>query len=374
MDNGQLRPESLVITAGRPAHAGAAPLNAPIVLAAPFHHDPVADDNHYARQHSTDTVRALEEAIGSLEGGIAIAFGSGMAAVAALAEGQPAGAVAVVPTAAYSGTVILFDEQHRLGRMSLRPVASDDTEAVLAALPGADLMWIETATNPLLAIPDLPVLIAAAHDAGALACVDSTFSTPMVVRPLDFGADIVMHSVTKFLGGHSDLILGVLVTRSAELAEALRRRRTMTGALPGALEAYLAVRGIRTLAVRMQRAQDNAMQLAGRLAQHPAVSRVRFPGLPGDSGHERASRLHDGYGAVISFEVAGSVEDADRVCRSVRLISHATSLGGVESLIERRARYELDAAHGTPPTLLRLSVGIEHVEDIWADLNQALTG
>ena len=237
------------------------------MLSATFQHGP--DDNYYLRQGSSDTIRAFEDAVGALEGGTALAFGSGMAAVAAVVEGQQAGAVAAVPQSAYSGTVALFDEQQRMGRMQVRPVDITDTAAVLAALPGADLLWLESVTNPMLGVADLPTLIAAAHEAGALACVDSTFSTPLVVRPLEHGADVVMHSATKYLSGHSDLLMGVLVTRDPELTAGLKLRRDLTGGLPGALESYLALRGLRTLAVRMQRAQANALDLAARLAAHP---------------------------------------------------------------------------------------------------------
>ncbi|MCU1655551.1 MAG: cystathionine gamma-synthase [Pseudonocardiales bacterium] len=370
MSRAELRPESLVVAGGRQPPVPDAPLNPPIVLAAPFHHAP--DDNRYLRHDGSDTIRAFEQALGALEGGTALAFSSGMAATAAIVEGQPAGAVAVVPSTAYSGSVAIFDAQQELGRMAVRPVDITDTAAVVAALPGAGLLWLESVTNPLLGVADLPVLIAAAHDAGALVVIDSTFTTPLLLRPLELGADVVMHSATKYLSGHSDLLMGALVMRSDELAETLRSRRGLTGAIPGALESYLALRGLRTLAVRMQRAQANALELAQRLAAHPAVTRVRFPGLPSDPGHERATRLHGGYGAMIAFELAGSAEDAERICESVRLITHATSLGGVESLIERRARYPIDAAHGAPPTLLRLSVGIEHVDDLWSDLAHAL--
>jgi cystathionine gamma-synthase len=366
------RPESVAVAVGRPPRAADAPLNTPIVLAGPYHHAP--QGNHYLRGEGSDTIRAFEDAVAALDGGQAIAFGSGMAAIAAVVEGLPSGTVAVVPSSAYGGTVTIFDEQRRLGRMSLRPVDTVDTDAVIAALPGADLLWLETVTNPLLGVADLPALIAAAHDAGARVCVDATFSTPLLVRPLELGADLVMHSATKYLAGHSDLLMGVLGTGSADLAEQVRSRRAMTGAVPGALECYLALRGVRTLAVRMQRAQENAMELARRLHGHPRVSRVRYPGLPSDPGHERAARLHDGFGAMISFEVSGTAEDATRVCESLRLITHATSLGGVESLIERRAMHPVDASHDTPPTLLRLSVGIEHVEDLWTDLSHALRG
>ncbi|MDQ2796167.1 MAG: PLP-dependent transferase, partial [Actinomycetota bacterium] len=186
------------------------------------------------------------------------------------------------------------------------------------------------------------------------------------------GADIVMHSATKYLAGHSDVLLGALVVRSGSLLSTLHDRRTLSGAIPGALEAYLATRGVRTLALRMERAQANALELAIRLSGHPGVDRVRFPGLPDDPGHAIAARDHAGFGAIMGIEINGSADDAEAVCQAVRLISHATSLGGVESLIERRARHEIDASFGTPVSLLRFSVGIEHVEDLWADLDQAL--
>jgi cystathionine gamma-synthase len=370
MDTDSPRPETLVVSAGRPDEPGA-PLSTPPILSATYRH---AQDgmNAYLRNESSETVRAFEDAVGALEGGTAIAFASGMAAIAAVVESRATGCTIVAPTAAYSGSVSLFDEQERLGRATVRRVDTTDTGAVLAALPGSALLWLESMSNPMLGVPDLPALLGAAHDAGALVAVDATFSTPLNLRPLDLGADISMHSVTKFLAGHSDVLMGVLVTRSPELAEELTTRRRLGGAMPGALECFLALRGMRTLAVRMDRAQANALELATRLAAHPKVTRVRYPGLPSDPNHERAAATHRGFGAVISFEIDGRADDADRVCERVRLITFATSLGGVESLIERRGRYPVDAATGTPPTLLRFSVGIEHVEDLWADLEQAL--
>jgi cystathionine gamma-synthase len=365
-----VRLESLVVSSGRPDAPGA-PLNAPVVLTAPYRHSP--EDNHYSRDEPTQTRAALEEALGALDGGTALAFASGMAAVAAIAEGRPAGTVAVVPQAAYSGAVSIFGHEQELGRMTVRPVPIADTDAVLRALDGAGVLWLETVGNPLMDVPDLPVLIEAAHAAGALVCVDATFSTPVNIRPLELGADLVMHSVTKYLAGHSDLLMGALVVRSPDLHASLLQRRMLTGAIPGALESYLALRGIRTLALRMERAQANAAELARRLSEHPRVARVRYPGLPSDPGHERAARLFAGFGAMLAIEVRGTAGDAEAVCERVRLINHATSLGGVESLIERRARYDVDAGFGTPANLLRLSVGIEHVEDLWDDLAQALT-
>jgi cystathionine gamma-synthase len=362
---------SLVVSAGRPERRPGAPLNEPIVLSASFHAGDEAAN--YLRQSSSDTIRAFESAVGSLEGGDALAFASGMAAMAAVVEGLPAGSVAVVPQQAYSATTMIFAEQERLGRLTVRRVDLTDTEDVVRALPGADLLWLESPTNPLLGVADLPVLAAAGHEVGALVCVDSTWNSPMVLRPLEHGADIVLHSVTKYLAGHSDLLMGVLVTDQPELRAMLRSRRDLTGAVAGALEAYLALRGLRTLALRMERAQATAMVLAERLARHPGVALVRYLGLPSDPGHDRAARLHDGFGAMISFDVHGGAAAADAVCSRVRLITDATSLGGVESLIERRARYAVDAANGTPENLIRLSVGIEDVEDLWADLEQALS-
>jgi cystathionine gamma-synthase len=366
----KLRPESIVVAAGRP-HEPGGPLNTPIVLTAPYRHA-IDDSNAYARHDMSATVRAFEDALGVLEGGTALAFASGLAALAAVVDGLPIGSTVVVPDAAYAGAVWNFAERSAAGQLRTRPVDIADTAAVIDALDGAALLWLETATNPLMAVPDLPALAAAAHEAGALVAVDSTFSTPLNVRPLELGADVVMHSVTKYLAGHSDVIMGALVVRSAELAAELHDRRTRTGAIPGALEAYLATRGLRTLALRWERAQQNAGVLAERLAEHPRVRRVRYPGLESDPGHAIAARDHAGFGAMISFELDGTADDAERLCNAVRLISHATSLGGVESLIERRARHEGDAGFGTPETLLRFSVGIEHVEDIWADLSQAI--
>jgi cystathionine gamma-synthase len=225
-----------------------------------------------------------------------------------------------------------------------------------------------------MVVADIPAVAAAAREHGAITVVDATFATPLRQRPLDLGADIVMHSATKFIGGHSDLLLGAAVCRDEAHAAFLAAHRHDHGAIPGAFEAYLALRGLRTLAVRLDRSEASAAELAGRLASHPRVSTVHYPGLPGDTDHERASRvLPNGAGPMLSFEVAGTVEQTDAFLGGLRLVTHATSLGGVESLIERRARYAGDAAV-VGPTLCRLSVGIENVEDLWADLDRALCG
>jgi cystathionine gamma-synthase len=313
---------------------------------------------------------ALEEVLGALEGGQALVFASGLAAIAAVLETLPVGAVVVAPEDAYLGTRGLLADLASRDRLRVTLVDVADTSATLAACDGADLLWCESPTNPMMAIADLGALCGGARAAGVPVVVDNTFATPLLQRPLELGADVVVHSVTKFLAGHSDLVMGATVTRDPGRLEALHRRRSLHGAVPGPLEAFLALRGVRTLAVRLERAQDNAGELARRLATHPAVSRVRYPGLVDHPGHDLASRQMDGFGAMLSFEVHGGAPVADAVCDAVRLCVHATSLGGVETLLERRQRWEGEEA--TPAGLVRVSVGIEDVEDLWSDLEAAL--
>jgi cystathionine gamma-synthase len=227
----------------------------------------------------------------------------------------------------------------------------------------------------MLEVADIRVLADAARAAGAISVVDSTFAGPLVQRPLDLGVDVVVHSVTKYLAGHSDVVLGATVTRDDDAGRALyarlRNHRHLHGAIAGPQEVFLALRGMRTLAVRVERAQANAAELARRLVDHPAVERVRHPSLPSDPGHALASRTMLGFGAIVGVEVRGGGAAAERVSESTRLWVHATSLGGVESSLERRRRYPVEALT-VPEALLRLSVGIEDVEDLWADLDQAL--
>ncbi|HEX3265441.1 MAG TPA: PLP-dependent transferase, partial [Candidatus Limnocylindrales bacterium] len=218
------------------------------------------------------------------------------------------------------------------------------------------LVWIESPTNPMLDVVDLPAVIGAAKRAGATVVVDNTFATPLTQIPIDHGADLVLHSGTKLIGGHSDLLLGAVIAADDPWERRLRERRHNTGSTPGVLEAYLALRGLRTLPVRFERAQATARELSTRLREHARVTRVRYPGT----------------GTIISFETAGSEADAERVCAATRIVVHATSLGAVETTMERRARYESERAVGTPSTLIRLSVGLEHVEDLWRDLDRAL--
>ncbi|HNN13891.1 MAG TPA: PLP-dependent transferase, partial [Anaerolineales bacterium] len=234
----------------------------------------------------------------------------------------------------------------------------------------ADLIWLESPSNPLLTVADLEVICAAPRKSGAIIAVDNTFATPLNQRPLDFGATVSLQSATKFIGGHSDLLAGVATTKSDAFWHALKKSRELTGATPGALESFLAVRGARTMALRLQRAQQTAMLLAERLEKHPCVTRVRYPGLPSHPTHAVAGRVLKGFGTIISFDVLGDAKAADLVCQKTQLIHHATSLGAVESTMERRAA--IPGQEHLPPSLLRISVGIEDAEDLWRDLDAAL--
>lgn len=339
-----------VVTAGRPDREPDAPLNTPIVPASSFI---AGGELEYAREESP-TCQALEEVLGGLEGGTAVAFSSGMGAAVAIMDLLPMGARVVAPTSAYTGVAVRLRELHDLGRITLTTVSMADTAMIVSACEGAELLWIESPTNPLLEVVDFATVIAAAHAAGARVVVDSTFATPILQRPLELGADLVLHSLTKAISGHSDLLGGAVVAADPELAERIRTRRVLLGAAPSAFDCYLVLRGIRTLALRVERAQASARVITERLAAHPAVTRVRYPG----------------FGTMAAIELA-SIEACDRVTGAVRVWTHATSLGGVESLIERRRRWPLESTT-VPQTLLRLSFGIEHPDDLWADLEQAL--
>jgi cystathionine gamma-synthase len=330
----KLSTESWLVSAGRPDKPGA-PLNTPPVPASNYL---LGGDREYARDGSTPTWEALEAIIGSIEGGESVAFASGMGAAAAVFDLLDSGARVVLPDDCYQGVAHLAENGERRGRWKLERIAVEDTAA-----------WLEAAS---------------------ILAVDNTFATPLNQQPLQRGADVSMHSVTKFIGGHSDLLAGIVSVRDPGLLGALRRSRTLGGATPGTLESWLAVRGARTLALRLERAQQNAGRLAAWLEGHPRVEKVRYPGLPGDPGHSIAAAQLSGFGSMISFDVAGGAGAADAVCRNIRLIRHASSLGAVESTMERRAANA--GQEHLPPSLLRLSVGIESCDDLEADLDQAL--
>ncbi|MDQ3358420.1 MAG: PLP-dependent aspartate aminotransferase family protein [Actinomycetota bacterium] len=355
MDHQSLHPATRAVAIGRPERHTGASVNPPVTLTSTYVADGPVD---YARV-GNPTWTALEDALGSLEGGRALAFASGMAAISAVVSLVPHGAVVVAPRHAYSGTTALLDDLAASGALEVRTVDIEVGEQVERALDGADLLVAESPTNPMLEVADLPRLIGAAHRAGAMVVCDNTFATPVLAQPLSVGSDMVVHSVTKYLSGHSDVVLGAVVTgrtgAGPDLHERLLRHRTSRGAVPGPMEAWLALRGLRTLHVRVERASANAAEVARRLAGHPALERVRYPGS----------------GAILALEVRGGAQAAERVSAATRLWTHSTSLGGVESQIERRRRHPLEV-DTVPEGLLRLSVGIEHVEDLWRDLDRAL--
>ena len=283
---------------------------------------------------------------------------------------MPAGATVVLGDDCDQGVAGLATAGAAQGRWRVVRAGVEDTSRWLDLAGDADLLWLESPSNPLVAVADPPAICAPRRKPGALTVVDSTLATPLVQRPLELGADLVVHSATKYLGGHSDLLLGAIVAACGERARQLRERRELAGATPGALESYLAVRGIRTLPLRLGRASATAAELAQRLAGHPEVAVVRYPGRPDHPTHAIARGFMSGFGAVVTFDVRGGAERADAVCRSVRIIRHATSLGGVESSIERRAAV-CGQTH-LPSGLLRLSVGCEDPGDLWRDLERAL--
>lgn len=362
----RLQPDSWLVTAGRSSEPGA-PLNVPLVPASNFI---IGGQREYSRDDGTPTWEALEELVGGLESGRAVAFASGMAAIAAVFDQLHAGAAVVLPDDCYQGVAGLVAAGAERGRWSVRRVALHDTPGWIAACRTADLVWLESPSNPLLGVADLEAICAAPRKPGAVVAVDNTFATPLNQRPLDFGATVSLQSATKFIGGHSDLLAGVATTKDDALWHALKKSRELTGATPGTLESFLAVRGARTMALRLERAQQSAMVLAERLAAHPTVEVTRYPGLASHPTHSTAKRVLKGYGTIISFDVRGGAAAADAVCRSTGLIRHATSLGAVESTMERRAA--IPGQEHLPPSLLRLSVGIEDVEDLWRDLDSAL--
>jgi cystathionine gamma-synthase len=358
--------ESWLVSAGRDRRPGS-PLNVPPIPASNF---VLGAHRAYSRDDGTPGWEALEEIVGGLEGGSSVAFGSGMAGIAAIFDQLHAGSVVGLPDDCYQGVAGLAQAGQRRGRWTVHRVAVADTARWVELCRTADLIWLESPSNPLLTVGDLDTICAAPRKPGAILGVDNTFATPLNQRPLALGADVAVQSVTKFIGGHSDLLGGVVTVRDANLLAALRQSRELTGATPGTLEAFLAVRGARTLALRLERAQHNAVTLAKRLACHPNVILTRYPGLDSHPTHEAARRQLKGFGTIISFDVRGDAAAADAVCAGLQLIQHATSLGAVESTIERRA--SIPGQEHLPPTLLRLSVGIEAVEDLWTDLDRAL--
>ena len=348
-----LRPESRLV------HREGASLTPPLDRSTTFRH---SGDLEYQRSGHPVGIEA-EELLGSLDGGNALLFASGLAAVTAVALGLLApGDRVAIPRDGYFGTERLFAAE--LSRWGLEHVSFDQTGTVPR---GVRMAFLETPANPSLSFPDLVPFSEAAHAQDTIVVVDATVATPVLLRPLEHGADIVVHSATKALAGHSDALVGAVICRDPAVTERLRAFRTLTGGVAGPDAAWLLLRGLQTLAVRVARSSETALELARRLDRHPRVSRVRYPGLEPDP--VAARYLEGGFGGLLSFDVVGTAQTAQRVEAATRLIANATSLGGVHSTMETRHRYEGDRV---PPGLVRLSVGLEHVEDLWADLSHAL--
>jgi cystathionine gamma-synthase len=376
--------ETLAIHAGQEPDPLTGAVVPPIYQVSTYAQDGVGGTRagyEYSRT-ANPTRTALEECLAALEGGArALAFASGMAAEDCLLRTVCApGDHVLIPHDAYGGTYRLFDKILSHWRVSYRPVQLTDVHAVRQALAErpARVVWAETPTNPLLSVVDIAALAQECRAAGALLVVDNTFASPYLQNPLALGAGAVIHSTTKYLGGHSDVIGGAVVVADPELGERLAFHQNATGAVAGPFDAWLTLRGIRTLAVRMDRHMLNAVRVADMLTGHPAVTGVLYPGLPGHPGHEVAAKQMRGFGGMVSFRVRGGEEAAVAVCGRTRLFTLGESLGGVESLIEHPARMThastAESPLAVPGDLVRLSVGIEAGDDLLEDLRQALPG
>ena len=373
-----MRIETLAVHAGHAVDPATGAVSPPIHLSTTFGREADGSLPHgflYARGDNP-TRRELEHGLAALEGGAtALAFASGMAATAAVFQSLRPGDHVVAPRDAYYGTARLLRDVMAGWGLESTLVDMTDAAAVEAAVtPRTRLVWTETPSNPALAVTDVARVSALARAAGALCVCDNTWATPVLQRPLELGCHLVMHSTTKYLGGHSDLTGGALVAPADdEWTARLRKLQTLGGAVPSAFDCWLLMRGIRSLPWRMRGHCENAAAVAAFLHGHPAVDVVHYPGLPGDPGHAVAARQMSGFGGMVSVQVKGGAEAALAVVRAVRLFTRATSLGGTESLIEHRASVEGPESR-TPPGLLRLSIGLEHAADLVEDLDQALRG
>ena len=373
-----MRFETAAIHAGQDPDAPYGAVNVPIYQTSTYAQPAVGKPKvfDYARG-GNPTREAFQAALAALEGGErCFAFGSGMGAEATLLLTLRPGDHVLLTDDVYGGTYRLLSKVLEPWGLSFSTVDLNDDDAVRTALrPETRIVWFETPSNPLLKVVDVGAVAAVAHEAGARVVVDNTFATPALQRPIQLGADAVVHSVTKYIGGHSDLVGGAVVTSDPEWIDRLGFLANAVGAVPGPMDAYLALRGLKTLALRMQKHSENASAIATWLTGHTKVARVHFPGLPAHPGHEVAARQMEAFGGMVSFEV-GSAEEAIAVAERTELFFLAESLGGVESLIEVPGPMTHASVAGSPleipPQLVRLSVGIEHVDDLIADLAHAL--
>ncbi len=373
-----LRFETRAIHAGQEPDEAFGAVNVPIYQTSTYAQPAVGQPKRYDYARGGNPTReAFQTALASLEGGThGLAFSSGLGAETTLLLTLEPGDHVVLSNDVYGGTYRLLAKVLSGWGLAFDVVDMTDLDALHAAVrPQTKAVWVETPTNPLLKVIDIAAAAAIAHAAGARCVVDNTFATPYLQRPLELGADVVVHSVTKYVGGHSDLVMGAIVTSDDALAERLVFLQNAVGAVPGPMDCYLALRGLKTLAVRMRAHCDGARAIAAFLTGHPRVARVYYPGLLDHPGHDVAARQMTDFGGMVSFEV-GSKDEAVRVVESTELFFLAESLGGVESLIEVPAPMTHASVAGSPiavpETLIRLSIGIEHPDDLIADLERAL--
>ncbi|MEW2497024.1 cystathionine gamma-synthase [Streptomyces nodosus] len=373
--------ETLAIHAGNTADPLTGAVVPPIYQVSTYKQDGVGGlRGGYEYSRSANPTRtALEENLAALEGGRrGLAFASGLAAEDCLLRTLLSpGDHVVIPNDAYGGTFRLFAKVVSRWGVEWSVADTSDPSSVRAALtPRTKVVWVETPSNPLLGITDIAAVAQIARDAGAKLVVDNTFATPYLQEPLSLGADVVVHSLTKYMGGHSDVVGGALIVNDRELGEELAYHQNAMGAVAGPFDSWLVLRGTKTLAVRMDRHSENAAKVAEMLARHPRVKRVLYPGLPEHPGHEVAAKQMKAFGGMVSFQVQGGEQAAVEVCDRARVFTLGESLGGVESLIEHPGRMTHASVAGSalevPADLVRISVGIENAEDLLEDLKQAL--
>jgi cystathionine beta-lyase/cystathionine gamma-synthase len=371
--------ETLAIHAGQPPDPSTGAIMPPIFQTSTYVQSEVGVHKGYEYSRTDNPTRTMLQAcLAALEGAdFGLAFASGLAATDTLFRLVGPGQHVLLGDDVYGGTYRLLDKVMRGYGVYFDPVNMADLAAVAAALrPETRLVWLETPTNPMLRLADIAAVSQLAHQAGAKVAVDNTFATPFLQQPLALGADFVVHSTTKYLGGHSDVVGGAILTSDAEAYQQLKFLQNAAGAVPGPLDCWLVLRGVKTLALRMERHCANAQHIAAFLAAHPAVARVHYPGLPDDPGHALAARQMRDFGGMISFILKGGDPAARRLVTATRIFALAESLGGVESLVEHPASMTHASVANSPlavdPGLVRLSVGVEHIEDLLADLEQAL--
>ena len=368
--------ETLAVHAGQHVDTATGAVTSPIHLSTTFERAADGSFPHgfiYARDANPNR-RQLEECLTALEGGAdTVAFASGSAATAVLFQALEPGQHVIAPYDAYYGTVALLRDHYERWGLTHTLVDTANIDEVKAALrPNTALVWLETPSNPLIRITNIRAVSEAARGVGARVACDNTWATPVLQRPLELGADLVMHATTKYMGGHTDVMGGAVVARATDsYFDRIRASQKQAGAIPSPFDCWLVLRGVRTLPYRMRAHSENALRVATFLAAHPRIHAVHYPGLPNDPGHAVAKKQMAAFGGMLSFEVKGGRDEAMKVAANVKLFTRATSLGGSESLVEHRA--SIEGAHTrAPESLLRCSIGLEHPDDLIEDLEQAL--